>query len=196
MKPCTLIIGALFAAVVGATVLFGHNASSAGDPAGKCVSYVNSNGNQVPRPCGNWRSDAKKPPSGATARCQDGSWSWSQHPLCARHLLASRRSGELRRARKGLDRRYSAITQVCSKSRSHSATCRSSSASSRAPRRHSIEVEVPTPATRLQQQVAALRSKPPTLAREAWDSAPDRGVPMQPCRRPAPGMFARISTFV
>jgi hypothetical protein len=193
MKPCTLIIGALFAAVVGATVLFGHNASSAGDPAGKCVSYVNSNGNQVPRPCGNWRSDAK-PPSGAMTRCQDGSWSWSQiqyaSGTCSHHGgVAS--YAEREKASTG---RYSAITQVCSKSRSHSATCRS--ASSRAPRRHSIEVEVPTPATRLQQQVAALRSKPPTLAREAWDSAPDRGVPMQPCRRPAPGMFARISTFV
>jgi hypothetical protein len=73
---CAVIgVGALF----GAGTLFSGGATSADDPAGKCGYYVNSRGNQVPRPCGNWRSDSA-PPSGATARCRDGSRSWSQHP--------------------------------------------------------------------------------------------------------------------
>jgi hypothetical protein len=49
------------------------------DPAGKCGYYINSNGQQIPSPCGNWRNDPT-PPSGATARCRDGAWSWSRHP--------------------------------------------------------------------------------------------------------------------
>src|SRR5262249_49633523 len=59
-----------------------------GGGAGKCGYYVNSNGNRVPRPCGDWRSDPKPLP-GATVRCRDGSWSWSQHPhawgACSHH---------------------------------------------------------------------------------------------------------------
>ncbi len=43
-----------------------------------CGRYVDSAGQSVPRPCGNWLS--LEPPAGATARCRDGSWSWSQHP--------------------------------------------------------------------------------------------------------------------
>jgi len=35
-----------------------------------CGSYINSNGHQVPRPCGNSKTDT--PPPRATAICRDG----------------------------------------------------------------------------------------------------------------------------
>lgn len=37
-------------------------------------SYINSDGNCVPRP-----TKADSPPAGATARCKDGTYSFSQH---------------------------------------------------------------------------------------------------------------------
>ena len=70
-----------------ALICFG-SAALAADPTGKCGYYTNSRGQEVPRPCGDWRADSA-PPSGATAKCRDGSWSWSQHPhapgTCSRH---------------------------------------------------------------------------------------------------------------
>jgi hypothetical protein len=50
------------------------------DPTGRCGYYTNSSGHQVPRPCGDWRSTDPTPPQGATRRCNDGTWSWSEHP--------------------------------------------------------------------------------------------------------------------
>jgi len=44
---------------------------------GDCGYYTNSDGNRVPRPCGDARS--QPPPPGATAICRDGSYSYSQH---------------------------------------------------------------------------------------------------------------------
>ena len=69
--------GALVAAF-GIVSVLGSGSVSA-DPAGKCGYYTNSQGIEVPRPCGSWRSDPTPPPT-ATARCRDGSWSWSRHP--------------------------------------------------------------------------------------------------------------------
>src|SRR3954452_23233488 len=58
------------------------------DPVGKCGYYVNAGGQQVSRPCGNWRNGGERP-AGATAKCADGSWSWSKHPnysgTCSHH---------------------------------------------------------------------------------------------------------------
>jgi hypothetical protein len=55
---------------------------------GKCGYYTNSAGHSVPRPCGDWHDDPKRPP-GATAQCRDGTWSWSEHPnapgTCSHH---------------------------------------------------------------------------------------------------------------
>jgi hypothetical protein len=78
--------GALVA-LVGIGCLLGGGSASA-DPAGRCGYYRNSQGIEVPRPCGDWRRDST-PPAEATARCRDGSWSWSHHPgfkgTCSRH---------------------------------------------------------------------------------------------------------------
>ena len=81
-----LAAGALASAVFATNSVSGSAVSAIGggivsatDPAGKCGYYINSNGQQIPSPCGNWRNDPT-PPSGATARCRDGTWSWSQHP--------------------------------------------------------------------------------------------------------------------
>jgi len=87
MKLFTLKAGA-FLAVLGIGAVFSASSVAADDPAGKCGYYTNSRGNQVPSPCGNWHADSAAP-SGSTARCKDGSWSWSQHPYapgtCSRH---------------------------------------------------------------------------------------------------------------
>jgi Protein of unknown function (DUF3761) len=54
---------------------------------GSCGYYVNSLGHAVPRPCGDWHHQA--PPPGATARCGDGTYSYSEHPsapgTCSHH---------------------------------------------------------------------------------------------------------------
>jgi hypothetical protein len=91
MKQWTLITMAFLTVILGGAALSGADfvsSASSADATGKCGYYVNSNGNQVPRPCGNWRSDSMPPP-GATTRCQDGTWSWSQHPYargtCSHH---------------------------------------------------------------------------------------------------------------
>src|SRR5690349_22150602 len=55
------------------------NPVAASDPAGKCGYYTTSRGQQVPRPCGNWHDGGERP-AGATAKCEDGTWSWSKHP--------------------------------------------------------------------------------------------------------------------
>jgi len=54
---------------------------------GACGYYINSRGHQVPRPCGDWQSQAPSPR--ATARCGDGTYSYSEHPsapgTCSHH---------------------------------------------------------------------------------------------------------------
>jgi Protein of unknown function (DUF3761) len=54
---------------------------------GACGYYANSNGHQVPRPCGDDRSE--RSPQGATAICRDHSYSFSEHPhaggTCSHH---------------------------------------------------------------------------------------------------------------
>lgn len=54
---------------------------------GNCGYYTNSNGHQVPRPCGDARTES--PPPGATAICRDGTYSYSEHPYaggtCSHH---------------------------------------------------------------------------------------------------------------
>jgi hypothetical protein len=83
MKYACLVV-----AVALGVALFIGSALSGENPAGKCGYYTNSYGNIVPRPCGNWHADTS-PPAGSTARCGDGSWSWSQHPYasgtCSHH---------------------------------------------------------------------------------------------------------------
>lgn len=63
------------AVMLALTALFG-TAAIAADPAGKCGYYRNSAGQEVPRPCGNWRNDPT-PPAGATAECRVGTGRWS-----------------------------------------------------------------------------------------------------------------------
>jgi len=42
-----------------------------------CGFYVNKDGHQVPRPCGDWRTEP--PPPTAAARCRDGTYSYSEN---------------------------------------------------------------------------------------------------------------------
>jgi hypothetical protein len=77
------------AAVVISVLIFGGVAGLAysEQKPGECGYYTNSNGHQVPRPCGNSKTDA--PPTNATAICRDGSYSFSEHPFasgtCSHH---------------------------------------------------------------------------------------------------------------
>ena len=57
----------------------GDGRATIGVLPGACGYYTNRGGDQVPRPCGNWRS-GEAPPSTATAKCRDGTWSSSEHP--------------------------------------------------------------------------------------------------------------------
>jgi hypothetical protein len=60
-----------------AILLFTGAPALAQQPSGDCGYYTNRDGNQVPRPCGDWHKDT--PPQGATAKCRDGTYSYSQH---------------------------------------------------------------------------------------------------------------------
>jgi hypothetical protein len=63
-----------------------------GSCSSPCGCYPNSLGHVVPLPCGDWRS-GEDPPSydgyNPTAKCQDGTWSYSEHPYasgtCSHH---------------------------------------------------------------------------------------------------------------
>jgi len=76
----------LGAALVGGYVEWNR---VSGDPTGKCGYYGNSRGYMVPRPCGNWWLNPT-PPAGATAKCRDGTWTWSRRPeaagTCSHHF--------------------------------------------------------------------------------------------------------------
>ena len=78
-KAAALIIGVL---ILGGVVL-----AYAEQNPGDCGYYINSYGHQVPRPCGNSKTDAPLP--GATAICRDGTYSFSEHPYaggtCSHH---------------------------------------------------------------------------------------------------------------
>jgi hypothetical protein len=78
------------ALAMGAATLIVSGGAARGQPApGACGSYTNSCGNSVPRPCGNWTANPGAPAPGATALCEDGSYSYSQHPYsggtCSHH---------------------------------------------------------------------------------------------------------------
>ena len=81
--------GRLVAAIlIGAGLFSAGFGSAIADSTGACGYYTNRAGHEVPRPCGNWRND-QDPPRTATARCQDGTWSSSEHPYasgtCSHH---------------------------------------------------------------------------------------------------------------
>lgn len=61
---------------------------AAGDPTGACGYYETSRGGTVLRPCGNWWFNSTTP-AGATAKCWDGTWTWSRRPdapgTCSHH---------------------------------------------------------------------------------------------------------------
>jgi hypothetical protein len=58
---------------------FGLNAYGE-QSGGACGYYTNSSGHEVPRPCGDWRTNQGVTPAGATALCGDGTYSYSEHP--------------------------------------------------------------------------------------------------------------------
>jgi hypothetical protein len=69
------------AAMLACAAVFGAVADEANaQQRGDCGYYTNSNGHEVPRPCGNWRADTGVVPQGATALCRDGTYSYSEHP--------------------------------------------------------------------------------------------------------------------
>ena len=72
--------------LTGATPAMAQNANSSAPP-GSCGYYTNSSGRAVPRPCGDWHSQPTPPR--ATARCADGTYSYSEHPsasgTCSHH---------------------------------------------------------------------------------------------------------------
>jgi hypothetical protein len=64
-----------------------QNWAAYGQQPGACGYYTNSAGHMVPRPCGDWHSQATPP--GATAWCTDGTYSYCEHPrasgTCSHH---------------------------------------------------------------------------------------------------------------
>jgi len=79
-KAAAVVIGVL---ILGGVAGVAYSEQKPGD----CGYYINSNGHQVPSPCGNSKTDA--PPPRATAICRDGSYSFSEHPYaggtCSHH---------------------------------------------------------------------------------------------------------------
>ena len=59
---------------------------------GDCGYYTNTAGHQVPRPCGDARK--QEPPQGAAAICQDGTFSYSEHPHARKDLFVPRRGAK------------------------------------------------------------------------------------------------------
>ena len=88
MSRPTSTAKAAAAVVIGVLILGGvAGLAYSEQKPGNCGYYINSNGHQVPSPCGNSKTDA--PPPRATAICRDGSYSFSEHPYaggtCSHH---------------------------------------------------------------------------------------------------------------
>jgi hypothetical protein len=85
MSKRSLVLAAI-ALLVSSPSIMAQRSNFNGQP-GQCGFYTNSLGHQVPRPCGNWHDQAQPP--GATARCGDGTYSYSEHPYasgtCSHH---------------------------------------------------------------------------------------------------------------
>ena len=82
MLPVIALVGLLAGLAVTAYPAHGQQPN--------CGYYRNSNGHEVPRPCGNWHATPRAaPPNGATALCGDGTYSYSEHPYasgtCSHH---------------------------------------------------------------------------------------------------------------
>ena len=78
VRAASVLVSAL---LIGGVVGFApHWFPAFAQKPGDCGYYTNSYGHQVPRPCGNWRSDTGSPPASATALCRDGTYSFSEHP--------------------------------------------------------------------------------------------------------------------
>ena len=79
-KAVAVVIGVL---ILGGVAALAYSEQKPGD----CGYYINSNGHQVPRPCGDSKVDAQPPK--ATAICRDGTYSFSEHPYanwtCSHH---------------------------------------------------------------------------------------------------------------
>ena len=91
-NPFSRAAGLLIAAVVfggGALGLLSTKGPTTVAQPDDCGYYTNGQGHQVPRPCGNWRTEGASPPPGTTALCEDGTYSFSEHPYykytCSSH---------------------------------------------------------------------------------------------------------------
>lgn len=73
--------------LVGLALFVSCAPAAAFDPGSgaNCGFYINKDGRQVPRPCGNWHTQ-QRPPA-ASARCRDGTYSFSLHTrgTCSHH---------------------------------------------------------------------------------------------------------------
>jgi Protein of unknown function (DUF3761) len=78
-KATGLLLGVVMLGGGGLALLSTKNTSTVAQ-TGECGYYTNGQGHQVPRPCGNWRTEGASPPPGATALCEDGTYSFSEHP--------------------------------------------------------------------------------------------------------------------
>jgi hypothetical protein len=76
--PSLRLAVAMIALLVSVVPTMAQNWAAYGQP-GSCGSYRNSSGHLVPSPCGDWRQQPQ--PSAATARCRDGTYSFSEHPF-------------------------------------------------------------------------------------------------------------------
>jgi Protein of unknown function (DUF3761) len=85
MRAAGLYLITVATALAGVAAAIG--AAQAQQP--NCGYYTNSKGHEVPRPCGNWRSNRGAPPDRATALCGDWTYSFSEHPYasgtCSHH---------------------------------------------------------------------------------------------------------------
>jgi hypothetical protein len=85
MSNCHFALAAI-ALLASTAPAMAQNWAAYGQP-GTCGYYTNSSGHLVPRPCGDWHYQA--PPPGSTARCADGTYSYSEHPAapgtCSHH---------------------------------------------------------------------------------------------------------------
>ncbi len=81
ISPDEVLLSVAAGAVQG-TVVGNQRSTTLSTPiadasSGNCGYYTNSDGDRVPRPCGNWHT--QPPPQNATAECRDGTYSYSRH---------------------------------------------------------------------------------------------------------------------
>jgi hypothetical protein len=89
MSICRLTLAGIALLISAAPAIAQNWTGHRSQQPGASGYYTNSLGHQVPRPCGDWRTNQETTPGSATALCEDGTYSYSELPTHREPVLTT-----------------------------------------------------------------------------------------------------------